>query len=138
MSVVNESLIRDVVAEVLGRLQNGGAPAKATPAAPACGCNGSKPAPPAAARSGGRFGVFQDANEACQAAQAAFLQLQQKGVAARRQIVDLIKGMAEANAETWGRLELDETKIGRLDHKIEKLKIIKLVPGVEWLRPDGL
>src|SRR5205085_7533856 len=33
--------------------------------------------------------------------------------------------------------ELEETKIGRLDHKIEKLKIIKLVPGVEWLQPDG-
>jgi len=32
---------------------------------------------------------------------------------------------------------LEETKIGRLDHKIEKLKIIKLVPGVDWLRPDG-
>ena len=41
------------------------------------------------------------------------------------------------NAEAWGKLELDETKIGRLDHKIEKLKIIKLVPGVEWLRPDA-
>src|SRR6185369_8013056 len=37
----------------------------------------------------------------------------------------------------WGGIELEETKIGRLDHKIEKLKIIKLVPGVEWLRPDG-
>src|SRR5206468_6890049 len=35
------------------------------------------------------------------------------------------------------RLELEETRIGRLDHKIEKLKIIKLVPGVEWLHPDG-
>jgi len=32
---------------------------------------------------------------------------------------------------------LEETKIGRLDHKIEKLQIIKLVPGVEWLHPDG-
>ena len=41
------------------------------------------------------------------------------------------------NAAEWGRIELEETKIGRLDHKIEKLKIIKLVPGVEWLRPDG-
>ena len=46
--------------------------------------------------------------------------------------------MAEANAEEWGRIELEETKIGRLDHKIEKLKIIKLVPGVEWLHPYGL
>src|SRR5438477_1431121 len=45
--------------------------------------------------------------------------------------------MAEANAVEWGKLELDETRIGRLDHKIEKLKIIKLVPGVEWLHPDG-
>ena len=45
--------------------------------------------------------------------------------------------MAEANAAEWGRIELEETKIGRLDHKIEKLKIIKLVPGVEWLRPDA-
>jgi aldehyde dehydrogenase len=38
----------------------------------------------------------------------------------------------------WGRAELEETKIGRLDHKIEKLQIIKNVPGVEWLRPEGL
>src|SRR5437879_13168657 len=45
--------------------------------------------------------------------------------------------MADANAVEWGRIELEETKIGRLDHKIEKLKIIKLVPGVEWLHPDG-
>src|SRR6185503_14659249 len=41
------------------------------------------------------------------------------------------------NAEPWGRIELEETKIGRLDHKIEKLQIIKLVPGVEWLHPDA-
>src|ERR1700752_5166241 len=45
--------------------------------------------------------------------------------------------MADKNAEAWGKIELDETKIGRLDHKIEKLKIIKLVPGVSWLRPDA-
>jgi aldehyde dehydrogenase len=45
--------------------------------------------------------------------------------------------MADANANEWGRIELEETKIGRLDHKIEKLKIIKLVPGVEWIHPDG-
>ena len=63
--------------------------------------------------------------------------LKQKGVAARRKIEEIIKTMAERNAEAWGRLELDETKIGRLDHKIAKLQIIKLVPGVDWLRPDA-
>src|SRR6185436_16732738 len=59
-------------------------------------------------------------------------------VAARRKIEQIVKTLADKNAEAWGKLELDETRIGRLDHKIEKLKIINLVPGVEWLRPDGL
>lgn len=139
---VNETLIRDVVAEVLGRL--GGAPASTsrsaaspTPvAAPSCGCNGKSHAP-ANAGLRGKFGVFPDANEACAAAQEAFLQLRQKGVEARRKIEVIVKSMAERNAEVWGKLELDETKIGRLDHKIGKLQIIKLVPGVDWIRPDG-
>ena len=35
-------------------------------------------------------------------------------------------------------MEFEETKIGRLEHKIEKLQIVKLVPGVEWIKPYGL
>ena len=85
----------------------------------------------------GKFGVFADANEACAAAQESYLLLKEKGVAARRKIEEIVKTLAEKNAEAWGKLELDETKIGRLDHKIAKLQIIKLVPGVDWLRPDG-
>ena len=34
-------------------------------------------------------------------------------------------------------MELDETKIGRLDHKIEKLQILELVPGVEFLKTSA-
>src|SRR6059036_3133530 len=140
MSAINEPLIRDVVNEVLGRL--GGALAPKTsapapaPAQPSCGCN-SQAQSSASPGLRGKFGVFQDANEACAAAHEAFLQLQQKGVAARRKIEEIVKTFADKNAAEWGRLELEETKIGRLDHKIEKLKIIKLVPGVDWLRPDG-
>lgn len=137
MSAVNDALIRDVVADVLARL--GGAPT-ASPSVPApktdCGCGGKGAAGSTTALRG-KFGVFSDANEACAAAHEAFLQLQKAGVAARAKIVEIVKTMAEAKAEPWGKLELDETKIGRLDHKIEKLKIIKLVPGVEWLRPDA-
>ncbi|MDA1272726.1 MAG: aldehyde dehydrogenase EutE [Verrucomicrobia bacterium] len=139
MSAVNESLIRDVVSEVLGRLGKQEVPAPALvptlppPAADSCNC-----ARNVASHTRGAFGVFSDAAQACEAAHEAFLQLQSKGMEARRKIVQIIKGMADANAEEWGRIELEETKIGRLDHKIEKLKIIKLVPGVEWLRPDGL
>src|SRR5260370_30432013 len=136
MTAVTKPLTGDVVRRVMG--PPGREPATTAnpapaPAEPPCGCGSKR-------RGGaqGRFGVFQNANEACEAAQAAFLQLQQKGVAARRQAVEIVKAMADANAAEWGRLELEETGIGRLDHKIEKLKIIKLVPGVEWLHPDGL
>ena len=135
MSAVNEALIRDVVADVLGRLGKNGSPAPA-PAAKACGCDHRAPASGGSLKSGS-YGVFQDANEACAAAHAGFLQLKKKGVAARARIVEIVKSLAEANAAEWGQLELAETRIGRLDHKIEKLKIIKLVPGVEWLHPDG-
>jgi aldehyde dehydrogenase len=137
MSAVNETLIRDVVAEVLGRLGQGSRPAPSpAPAKPDCGCGGNGHAG-AASLGQGKYGVFQDANEACAAAHAGFLQLKQKGMAARAKVVEIVKAMAEANAVEWGKVELEETRIGRLDHKIEKLKIIKLVPGVEWLHPDG-
>ncbi|HTX20678.1 MAG TPA: aldehyde dehydrogenase family protein [Candidatus Aquilonibacter sp.] len=146
MSAVNETLIRDVVAEVMGRLNGNSAPAKSSPAPvpatasknpdAACGCEHKAKLRPAVALRG-KFGIFQDANEACAAAQEAYLQLQEKGVAARRKIEEIVKIFCDKNAEAWGKLELDETKIGRLDHKIEKLKIIKLVPGVDWLNPYG-
>jgi aldehyde dehydrogenase len=142
MSAVNETLIRDIVSDVLGRLSGSApapAPARPVPVAPAaalarpsnksCGC---------AARRGRRhFGVFQDANQACAAAQDAFLQLRRKGVAARERVVDIIKMLADARAVEWGRMEFEETKIGRLEHKIEKLRLLRLAPGVDWLRPGA-
>lgn len=153
-AAVNETLIRDVVEEVLGRL-NGAASSRPIPAA--SGTVIKTPAPnraqehleakgdPARAHCGcahkgsaaGRFGVFEDPNEACAAAADAFVQLKEKGMAARARVVEIVKTMAEANAVPWGKIELEETKIGRLDHKIEKLQIIKLVPGIEYLHPDG-
>src|ERR1043166_8941454 len=139
MSAINEALIRDVVADVLGRLGKTGNEGTASVRAPAkenCGCGGNGHVSGGSIRSG-KYGVFQDANEACAAAHEGFLKLKQKGVAARAKVIEIIKTMAEANANEWGRIELEETKIGRLDHKIEKLKIIKLVPGVEWIHPDG-
>jgi len=142
MNAVNETLIRDVVAEVLGKL--GGATATATISAPAAApaprtepCAGSVKRTTGAPALRGKFGVFATADEACEAAQEAFLQLKEKGVAARRKIENIVKTMAEKNAGAWGKLELDETRLGRLDHKIAKLQILKLVPGVDWLRPDA-
>lgn len=138
MNAVNENLIRDVVAEVLGRLNGGAAPK--TNGASSCGCGDKRvnvSTGGSISASAGKYGVFSDANEACAAAQHGFSQLQRKGMEARAKVVEIVKTMADANAKEWGRIELEETKIGRLDHKIAKLQIIKLVPGVEWLRPDA-
>lgn len=141
MSTVNETLIRDIVSEVLGRLGGGPAKPAPTPASapvvnPVCGCPiGAKPVSTARR---GTLGVFQDAKEACAAAHEAYLQLSQKGVAGRSKVIEIVKRLCDFNAVPWARLELEETKIGRLDHKIEKLKGQRAIPGVEFLQPYGL
>jgi aldehyde dehydrogenase len=125
---VNENLVRQVVEEVLGRL--GQIP----------GMSGGTAAANSGCKTGAcahRLGVFQDASEACEAAAKAYRQLQEKGVAARCRVIEIVKTLADTNAAEWGRIELEETRIGRLDHKIEKLKGLKAVPGVEFLRPEG-
>jgi aldehyde dehydrogenase len=140
MSAVNETLIRDVVAEVLGRLGGATTTSTSKPAAPApvstpaCGCGG-KSHSKAALR--GKYGVFQNADEACDAAHEAFLQLSDKGVAGRNTVIKIIKDICDSKAQEWGKVELDETKIGRLDHKVEKLLGQRVIPGTEFLNPYG-
>src|SRR5712671_1113024 len=84
MSSVNETLIRDVVAEVLGRLGQSPGSAPALSKEP-CGCGNGHVSGGSIGL--GKFGVFQDANEACAAAHRGFLQLKRKGMAARAKIV---------------------------------------------------
>ncbi len=126
---LDETSLRAIVDEVLrGLHRNPAAPVVAPVVAAAV----------VAPRRESRFGVFTDVGAACGAAHRAFLQLQEKGVAGRVKVIEIVKGLAEANAVEWGKIEFEETKIGRLAHKIEKLQIVKLVPGVEWLRPYAL
>jgi aldehyde dehydrogenase len=131
-TAINETLIRNVVEEVLSRLGD----SSPSPAIPA-----TNPRPqPKRNGSGGsrRLGVFQDSDEACAAAHEAYLQLARQGVAGRQKVISIIKDLCTINAVAWGRLELEETKIGRLDHKIEKLEGQRAIPGVEFLNPYGL
>jgi len=129
---LDEKALRGVVEDVLARL------AKSSAAAPAAAA-ASKPAAPAVVSSPGkRYGVFDNAADATAAAARAFEQLREKGLAARRAVVDIVKRMATANAEPWGKFEFEETRIGRLEHKVAKLQIVKLVPGVEWFQPRGM
>jgi aldehyde dehydrogenase len=122
MPHIDEKLVSQVVGEVLARLKQGGA------AAPAAG---SAPASPGG---GGAYGIYADMGEACDAAQRSFEKLRAAGVSARKKAIAVIRRMCVEKAEEWGRLEYEETRIGRLDHKIEKLGICgDLVPGVEML-----
>ena len=53
------------------------------------------------------------------------------------EIVGVVRQLCATHAEEWGRLELEETGIGRLDHKIEKLRLIRHVLGVEAMRTEA-
>jgi aldehyde dehydrogenase len=136
---MDASAIDAIVAEVLGRMNKG--PAPSAPASTAGAPPSSPPRlRPSSPSLGGasRPGVFKDAGEAAAAARKAFDELRPKGIAARAKIIALVKAMCAENAEEWGRIELAETKVGRLDHKIAKLNGIPGVPGVEWLKPYGM
>jgi aldehyde dehydrogenase len=52
-------------------------------------------------------------------------------------MIAVIRRLCVENAEEWARIELEETKLGRLDHKIQKLKNIPNVLGVEAMRIDA-
>ena len=134
---MDQALIENIVSEVLSKLgQGSGARPPAASASPPSAAPSSLPANGRPSRRA--YGVFATAAEACEAAHQGFLQLREKGLEGRAKVCEIVKKMAVAQAEEWGRIEFEETRIGRLDHKIEKLKIIPLVPGVEFLRPFGM
>jgi aldehyde dehydrogenase len=115
---VTDELIRSVVQEVLSHLRNG--PAKPT--------NGQ-------ARG---WGVFEDVDSAVAAAAAAQREFETRGLDDRRKAIDCIRKICVEQAELLGREEFEETKIGRLPHKIDKLKVVGTkTPGVEFLRTEA-
>jgi len=141
----NENTIRAVVEEVLSELvrkpqpnhgqtnghrKSGGIPVLSGAA------GGALPSRNNHVAGKGNYGVFDNVNDAVAAATESFAALQKKTIADRARVVQIVKDMCEQNAEVWGRAEMAETKVGRVDHKIEKLKIIKLVPGTEFLKTD--
>ena len=116
---VTDELVRSVVQEVLSQMRNG----HARPS------NGRAQ----------RFGIFADVAEAVSAAAEAQKQFEARGLEDRRKAVACIRKICSEQAETLGREELEETKIGRLIHKIEKLKVIAdKIPGVEFLRTEAV
>ncbi len=126
---IDESLIRDVVSEVLSRLGGGGNGANGSPA----------PAARPQVRAGGADGIFQDVGEAVAAAKAAQQKLAAATLKTRAEVIECIRKICIEQAEELARFELDETGIGRLDHKIEKLLVIgRSIPGMEMLTTEAV
>ena len=122
MTQNRDQLIAEIAREVVKRLQS-----QAQPAAPST----AKP------QSGAGDGVFATVDEAVKAAAEAQNRLSAMSLDERGRIVSIIRRLCDENATDWARRELEETGLGRLDHKIEKLKIVKNVLGVEALRMEA-
>ena len=132
----DENTIRSVVAQVLAEVgpmpkaPGASAPAGSVPASQDLGELQKVGRQPVA----GRHGVFYDADSAVAAAQAAFEQFRKCTMEQRKQVIDIIRRISIDNCEELGTMEMRETKIGRLEHKIEKLKTLGLLsPGTEFL-----
>ncbi|MCE5301925.1 MAG: aldehyde dehydrogenase EutE [Planctomycetaceae bacterium] len=111
---VDEALVRSVVEQVLTRL--GGAPVG----------GGAQ----------GRFGLFTDVDQAVAAAREAFEMLSKRTLDDRKRIVAHIRRIAVEQRVELGTMEMEETKIGRLEHKIDKLIGAAGAVGVEFLRSE--
>ncbi|MEM9657020.1 MAG: aldehyde dehydrogenase family protein, partial [Planctomycetota bacterium] len=117
---LNETLIRDVVRQVLSEIS-------------------PKDASTSASRPGlvGRHGVFTCPDEAVTAARRAFEKLSERSIDDRKRMIDHIRRISIDQCVELGTMEMEETKIGRLEHKFEKLQTLgERTPGVEFLRSE--
>jgi aldehyde dehydrogenase len=126
MSVrITDAMISRVVQEVLAELRGGQSTASPDGRAPVTRRPDVRV---------GRWGVFERVEDAITAAADAQRRFVQLGPAGWAKAVQCIRRICIEQAEPLGREEFEETKIGRLDHKIEKLIVAgERTPGVEFL-----
>jgi aldehyde dehydrogenase len=84
-----------------------------------------------------RDGVFVTVDEAVNAAYEAQKKVAAMTLADRGRIIDIICRICNDRREELGRMELEETKVGRLDHKILKLTNMRFVLGVDSLHTEA-
>ena len=131
MTIATAPDIREIVRQVIAELRSA-APASAGVTTPAVAAS-----PAGSGSFAGRHGIFDSIDDAVTAAQEAFEQLERLGMEGRRKAINHIRRISIDDAEELGRMEFVETKIGRLEHKIEKLKVLgERSPGVEFMRSE--
>jgi len=116
----NQELIAEITREVLARLG----------ALSGSASNGAAP------KTGD--GVFPSVNEAVQAAAIAQKQVAAMSLGDRGRMCDIIKRICSDRAAELAPIELAETRLGRVDHKIQKLKNIRFVLGPEAMTSQAM
>ena len=87
--LVNESLVQDIVQEVVAKMQI------------------AEPA-------GGKHGIFTDMNDAIEAAKASQAVVRRMSLDQREQIITNIRNMTRENAEIIARMGVNETGMGNV------------------------
>jgi aldehyde dehydrogenase len=112
-----DALVATIVAEVLSRLPKDGLVAARSPKA-------------------GAMGVFDTVDDAVAAATESQKKVAALSLDERAKMIEIIRDLCSENADEWALAEFEETKIGRLEHKVAKLHLVRKVLGVEAMRSD--
>jgi len=115
---ISEELIRNLVSQVIQEVRGNTAGAS----------TGSS------SSANGRYGQFTCADKAVAAARQAFEELRRRPMEDRKKAIEHIRRISISQAVELGTMEMNETKIGRLEHKIAKLETLgRRAPGTEFL-----
>ena len=121
---IQEQVIAEIAREVVARLRIQMQP-------------GQLVREPAAQSAATGDGVFLTVDEAANAAFEAQKKVAAMTLEERGRMIAIICRVCNDRREELGRMELEETKVGRLDHKILKLTNMRFVLGVDAMRSEA-
>lgn len=132
MAEIDQERIRQIVAQVVRSLREEGIIPGPTTA--------ERPAPavqPAPARAEGEDGVFDEVEAAIEAAEEAQRRLMELGIEKRAEIIQAMRRTALEHSEELARMAVEETGMGRYEHKVLKNRNAALyTPGIEDIVPQ--
>lgn len=130
---VQQQVIAEIAREVVSRLRAQMQPTQGSAAHPSNGAarDARSTAP------GLGDGIFATVDDAVNAAYESQKKVEAMSLADRQRLTDIIVRICNDRREELGKMEMNETKVGRLDHKIQKLTNMRYVLSVDDMRSDA-